>query len=203
MHFRKTSNNQTRQVLSDIEEPEQFSQSLKPEIMDTHAQHLHKAPGKGIWHYIFEFIMLFLAVFCGFLAENIRENKIEGVRATEFSKSLIQDLQNDIIAIHAHQNTASTYMSVVDSLLSLSQTKLVDRNSAKFSFYTRFAYWTSPLVWNRATFEQIKNSGSLRYFKNQSLLGKIMKYINIGGECPKFRIKTHCQGVFCPGSELL
>ncbi len=42
--------------------------------MDTHAHHLHHAPGKRIWHYFYEFLMLFLAVFCGFLAENFREH---------------------------------------------------------------------------------------------------------------------------------
>jgi hypothetical protein len=37
-------------------------------------------------------------------------------------------------------------------------------------------YWTVPISWNRATFEQIKNSGSLRYFKNHQLLKKLMTY---------------------------
>ena len=64
----------------------------------------------------------------------------------------------------------------MDSLLSLSKRRLEGRNAVEFSFYTRFMYWTAPLVWNRATFEQIKNSGSLRYFKNYKLLEKLMKY---------------------------
>ena len=45
-------------------------------IMETHAEELHKAPGHGIKHYLFEFLMLFLAVFCGFLAENYRETLV-------------------------------------------------------------------------------------------------------------------------------
>jgi hypothetical protein len=32
--------------------------------------------GKKFTHYIWEFLMLFLAVFCGFLAENIREHNV-------------------------------------------------------------------------------------------------------------------------------
>ena len=35
--------------------------------METHAHHLHKAPEKNFWHYFYEFLMLFFAVFCGFL----------------------------------------------------------------------------------------------------------------------------------------
>ena len=71
---------------------------------------------------------------------------------------------------------ANIYISNTDSLLHFSKTALENRNAAKFSFYTRFMYWTAPLLWNRATFEQVKNSGSLRYFRNFQLLEKLMKY---------------------------
>ena len=144
--------------------------------METHAHHLHKAPGKNFWHYFFEFFMLFLAVFCGFLAENYREHVVERERANEFAKSLVQDFQNDVTAIKKHKKTASVYIALVDSMINLSQKQLEGRVSAQFSFYIRFMYWTQPIVWNRATFEQIKNSGSLRYFKNHELLEKLMKY---------------------------
>lgn len=120
--------------------------------------------------------MLFLAVFCGFMAENIREHKIERIRAKEFSKTLVKDLQNDTAAIHTQIRSATTYNAVADSMLALSRTSLEGRKASQFSFYTRFAYWTGPIIWNRATFEQIKNSGSLRYFRNYSLLEKMMKY---------------------------
>lgn len=120
--------------------------------------------------------MLFLAVFCGFLAENLREHNVEQLRAKEFSKSLVQDLQNDTAAITIQKKSGEIYISITDSLLNLSKRRLEGRNAAEFSFYTRFMYWTVPISWSRATFEQIKNSGSLRYFKNYHLLEKLMKY---------------------------
>ena len=40
--------------------------------------------------------MLFLAVFCGFLAENQREHMVEHQREKQFVKSLIVDIQNDV-----------------------------------------------------------------------------------------------------------
>ena len=126
--------------------------------------------------YFWEFMMLFLAVTLGSFVENQREHYIENLRAKEFSKSMIQDLQNDIIAIQKHTKTATMFIGLADSLIDLSQNKLEGRASAQFSFYTRFMYWTGSIIWNRATFEQIKNSGSLRYFKNQQLLEKLMKY---------------------------
>lgn len=142
--------------------------------MEVHA-HTHTTRKKWT-QYFWEFLMLFLAVFCGFMAENIREHKIEQHRAKDFAKSLVQDLQNDTTAINNQKRSADLYIAVADSLLKLSKTKLEGRNAAQFSFYTRFTYWTVPISWNRNTFEQIKNSGSLRYFKNAPLLRKILQY---------------------------
>jgi hypothetical protein len=145
--------------------------------MEVHA-HTHTARKKWT-HYFWEFLMLFLAVFCGFMAENIREHKIEQHRANEFARSLVQDLQNDTDAIAIQRRSATIYISVVDSLLQLSKTPLEGRQASEFSFYTRFTYWTVPVSWNRNTFEQIKNSGSLRYFKNGQLLKKMLEYDGI------------------------
>ena len=136
----------------------------------------HHTHRKKWFEYIIEFVMLFLAVFLGFIAENIREHVGEQNRAKEFSESLVRDLQSDIIAINNQTKTIGIYIAVADSLLKLSKTKLEGRNASQFSFYSRFAYWTTPVSWNRNTFEQIKNSGSLRYFRNGELLKKLLEY---------------------------
>jgi hypothetical protein len=162
----------------DSHTPKQETSNQQPETkgMEVH-KHPHHITHKKKWgEYLLEFLMLFLAVFLGFLAENLREHKIEHVRAEEFSKSLVQDLQNDVKAITGHQRSSEIYIAIADSLLKLSKTKLEGRKAAEFSFYTRFMYWTVSVSLNRATFEQIKNSGSLRYFKNYGLLDKMIKY---------------------------
>ncbi len=63
--------------------------------MEVHA-HTHTARKKWT-HYFWEFLMLFLAVFCGFLAENFREHKIEHKRARQFAISLVNDLSGDTV----------------------------------------------------------------------------------------------------------
>ena len=139
--------------------------------------HSHTHTSRKKWtHYLWEFLMLFLAVFCGFLAENIREHKVEQQRAKEFARSLVQDLQNDTAAIRVQKRSGRIFIAIANSLLTISKTRLEGRNAAEFSFYTRFMYWTVPLSWNRSTFQQIKNSGGLRYFKDYQLLEKLMKY---------------------------
>src|SRR5258705_13281892 len=99
--------------------------------MEVHA-HSHTVPiaiGRKKWtHYLWEFLMLFLAVFCGFLAENIREHRVEQLRAKEFARSLVQDLQNDTTAIKVQKKSGGIFIAVADSLLSLSKRQLEGRN---------------------------------------------------------------------------
>ena len=55
--------------------------------------HHHAHTSRKKWtHYFWEFLMLFLAVFCGFLAENQREHMIEHKREKQYIRSLTQDI---------------------------------------------------------------------------------------------------------------
>lgn len=87
--------------------------------METHAHHLHKAPGKNFWHYFFEFLMLFLAVFCGFLAENYREHVVERDKEKQFIETFIDDLKTDTFTIRKSLEYRKTKMIQMDSLMLL------------------------------------------------------------------------------------
>src|SRR6476661_4911750 len=55
--------------------------------------HAHSHTERKKWHhYLWEFLMLFLAVFCGFLAENVREHMVEQQRSKELAGNLYKDL---------------------------------------------------------------------------------------------------------------
>ena len=62
--------------------------------MEVHA-HSHTERKKW-YHYFWEFLMLFLAVFCGFLAENQREHYVEHQREKQYISSYLEDLKADI-----------------------------------------------------------------------------------------------------------
>src|SRR5215468_3336524 len=85
--------------------------------METHAHHLHKAPGKGFKHYFFEFFMLFLAVFCGFLVENFREHQVEKERAIQYMTSMVDDLQQDTAQMNKVLYVDSVMLKGFDLLL--------------------------------------------------------------------------------------
>src|SRR3954469_7686727 len=97
--------NSKNQIPSPIKEDKNISKSEpQPQItnMETHAQHLHKAPSHGWKHYLFEFLMLFLAVFAGFLAENQREQMVEHQHEKKYIRSLIQDLEKDTVNLQTY-----------------------------------------------------------------------------------------------------
>ncbi|HEX7904787.1 MAG TPA: hypothetical protein VF487_13005, partial [Chitinophagaceae bacterium] len=141
--------------------------------MEVHA-HTH-TPRKKWTHYFWEFLMLFLAVFCGFLAENIREHTIEHKRAKQFALSLVSDIKTDTAALHTAIDFGNKKIKTVDSLieqLELSKEKWKDTLVYK---YQGAAGRVRPFEHNSGTYEQMKASGSLRYFK-QDLTDLLNQY---------------------------
>src|SRR6186997_3074674 len=62
--------------------------------------HHHSHSSRKKWmHYFWEFLMLFLAVFAGFLAENQREHYVEDQRAHQLAKNLYKEIYADSIAV--------------------------------------------------------------------------------------------------------
>jgi hypothetical protein len=63
--------------------------------MEVH-HHAHHGGKKNWKSYIWEFVMLFLAVFCGFLAEWRLEQVIENHREEEYVHSMVEDINADV-----------------------------------------------------------------------------------------------------------
>jgi hypothetical protein len=150
--------------------------------MEVHA-HTH-TPRKKWTHYFWEFLMLFLAVFCGFLAENQREHMIEHKREKQYAKELYTELFADSVAV------ADKIKLRLDKEKDMDYLSNYLRDSSLTSLPREFypAYTTVMYLANTYSFEpkdgilsQLKSSGSLRYFKNttlQKLFGDISVSIN-------------------------
>ena len=138
--------------------------------------HHHSHTSRKKWtHYFWEFLMLFLAVFCGFLAENQREHYIEKMRAKQYAKSLVNDLKKDTSMINVIIKQAKGGVTFAEKILDYFSNKSIEqiRNIDLF-FYEIDMY--RPYTWNRTTLEQLKNSGSIRYFTNDSIITRLNEY---------------------------
>ena len=119
--------------------------------------------------------MLFLAVFCGFLAENQREHLIEHNRAKQFALSLLSDLRSDTAALNTAIKLGATRMEGIDTLIAQIEQPKEKWNDILVYKHTGTAGRHRPFKNNSGTYEQMKASGSLRYFK-QDLANLLNKY---------------------------
>ena len=85
------SENPSEEITS-TKDVETIDPNHETENMEVH-HHSHSHGNKNWKSYFWEFLMLFLAVFCGFLAEYQLEHTIEKERATELAKSFYGELK--------------------------------------------------------------------------------------------------------------
>jgi hypothetical protein len=79
--------------------------------------HTHSHTARKKWtHYFWEFLMLFLAVFCGFLAEYQLEHKIEREKGKQYIQSVYEDLKEDTASL---ANTITTVSVLIENLKSI------------------------------------------------------------------------------------
>jgi len=144
--------------------------------MEVH-HHSHSARKKWT-HYFWEFLMLFLAITLGFLVENQREHYIENARAKEFAALMYEDLKKDNELYTKGSEKFKMIKEHQDSLLFV-----LKGDFEKIDRYKMISHWING-VWalnftaHQATYEQMKNSGSLRYIRNIDLINRMQEYYN-------------------------
>ena len=140
--------------------------------------HHHAHHGKKKWsEYFWEFFMLFLAVFCGFLAENQREHLVEHQREKQFMRSLIEDLETDTIELHRAMGKADTVARFSDSVLVfLNSYKVSTQIPIRLSTFVGLAAQRQVLINTDRTSSQLKNSGAMRLIRGKKVNNLILKY---------------------------
>ena len=142
--------------------------------MEVHA-HSH-TPRKKWTHYFWEFLMLFLAVFCGFLAEYKLEHTIEHQREIKYVKSLLQDLKADTANLQQYVDLRKEKRIMMDSLVMLLSTGMHRQFGNETYFFARHVFFGQPFVSTDGTMQQLKNAGNLRLIKNENIINNILAY---------------------------
>jgi hypothetical protein len=142
---------------------------------DPEAPH-HKKNWKS---YFWEFLMLFLAVFCGFLAEYQLEHKIEKDRELQFIKSLTTDLQDDVKILNSMIEEEQLGIKNLDTLIYLlNNPPLAKQHGDELYYVARVGPRSIPFANNSRTFDQLKNSGGFRLIRKTQASNNIMGYYN-------------------------
>ena len=142
--------------------------------MEVHA-HTHTARKKWT-NYFWEFLMLFLAVFCGFLAEYQLEHKIEKDRELKYMQSMVEDLKFDTTRLATNISLRKQRIEMIDSLIFLLGSTDYKTHTGAIYYYGR--HITPPINFfpNDRTIQQLKSSGGLRLIRNVAVSNNIMAY---------------------------
>ena len=143
--------------------------------MEVH-NHTH-TERKKFTHYLWEFLMLFLAVFCGFLAENFREHQVEHQREKKYIISLVKDVELDIASLKQAEAIKKKYITYYDSLIYLFK-NYNDSNLTDIYFYARHAGRSTNFKYHDGTIQQLKSGGNLRLIRNKNVADSIIIYDN-------------------------
>jgi hypothetical protein len=149
------------------------------EDMEVH-HHAHHAHGKKTWkHYFWEFLMLFLAVFCGFLAEYQLEHKIEKDREKVYMQNMLEDLEADIAVYSDYTKRNAVIYDLIDTLVYLIKSPDRNKHISKLTYTARImtAKWreVNPV---KRTYEQMKSSGHLRLIGKRQVADSVSSYYN-------------------------
>lgn len=151
--------------------------------------HKHHVP-KNWKEYITEFFMLFAAVSIGFLAENIREHQIEQNRASEFIDMFKIEIGKNEHLIDSVIKQDMPLLNYYDSLMYALRDK--KNKIALYDISKNLSLWIYRFANDKRIFDQMKNSGSLRYIKNTALIDQITEY-EMEADVAEFRSFTQEQ----------
>ena len=131
---------------------------------------------KKIRDHIFDFVLLFLAVFCGFMADNWRETMSEHQREKIFIRSIVEDVISDTLESNRTLNRLKMMNTGIDSVLvALLNPVTIENSNNVFKLWTR-NLGLEVFVSNDRTIQQLKSSGELRLIRKKEVSDRIMKY---------------------------
>lgn len=158
----------------DPQAPQPIIQNNKMEVH--HHGHLHhQTKWKDL---LFQFFMLFLAVFSGFLAEYLLEHKIEKDRERQFVQSFYEDLAADEQDFSVVVRQLDDYIEKGDSLQQMLEHITTGLPANSIYMYLREITRSSltNLYPNDRTIVQLRNAGGMRLIQNKSVSDSMVGY---------------------------
>ena len=174
----QSENSSDEIILTTTTDP--INQIQETENMEVH-KHPHHVTHKKKWgEYFLEFLMLFLAVFLGFIAENQREHIVEHQREKKFASRLLSDLRQDSLFFETRIPLLEKRQQAHVQFLKIMTNPAGATDSAVNRGFVQILLLTGTSNdFTTATYNQMKTSGSLRYIGNDNLTTSLQKYYDV------------------------
>ncbi len=133
---------------------------------------------KRLKEYFLEFLMIFLAVTMGFIAENLREHFSDNSKEREYITGMIKNLEVDTVQIK--NVIALTWQQIdgLDSLRKVSKDKLsqIKIQDSLFLFTSKYLFYANNFKNDDITLSQLRNAGGYRLIRNADVLDSVAVY---------------------------
>jgi hypothetical protein len=120
--------------------------------------------------------MIFLAVFLGFIAENIREKLSERSKGKEYVISIKKDLIADTAAINDFAPSSFLRINHLDSLIWMLQQPAPTSNGSQLYYLARGATRVRMFEPTNSTITELEHSGNLRLITNRKVIDALIKF---------------------------
>ncbi|HEY4328003.1 MAG TPA: hypothetical protein VGN20_28725 [Mucilaginibacter sp.] len=139
-----------------------------------HSQLEHKS--KPWKEYLLEGFMIFVAVFMGFIAENIREDISNSEHVKQLSSRLVQDLKADTTKLAEIYAKETLIIKNNDTLFNLLQQPLAKADLKRIQKFIAGSHSLWPFHPSVGAIVAIKNELHLKQFSNSEIISHISKY---------------------------
>ena len=132
------------------------------------------SPKKKWYVYFIDFIMLFVAVTLGFLAENLRDQQTDKNREISYLKNVHEDLLVDINRFEFVMSANNWRLLMLDSLHM--EINKVSPDLPSLYYYIRNLAVRTTFESSHLGLDQIKASGGFRLIQNAKIIAGIQDY---------------------------
>jgi hypothetical protein len=128
--------------------------------------------------YFLEFLMIFLAVTLGFIAENLREHITDRVKERQYIAGFIRNVKDDTASLRHVIELDQQQVKGVVSMLKLSHVNMAIDSNRKSFYYMAFQYFFTSAIFksNDATLQQLKSTGDYRLIEKSHVADSLTKY---------------------------
>jgi len=143
-----------------------------------HHPELPHGEKKRFKEYVLEFLMIFLAVTMGFIAENIREHISDNSKENEYIAGMIKDLSIDTANLTFTINRNHKQLLGIDTLTGISKDKLSDLKvqDSLYQYTTTYLFNENEFKNDDVTLSQLRNSGGYRLIRHEGVADSLESY---------------------------
>ena len=134
--------------------------------MEVH--HHPQVEKKNFKQYFLEFIMIFLAVTLGFIAENVREHINERAQGKQYIQSLVEDLESDTARMNDIIQFDEAKIIALNSMYQCYDTVTNNiKATSCIGVLIKYSKVNRPFLLNDRTITQLANAGGYRLLRKE------------------------------------